>query len=122
MCLFLRFMVRVVFYFTLFIIMALYPNKPMGMFLGLNPKRHFLPIYFKAQKQEGFNRIYSVQVNDDGARLFAFAKESNFCTRYQLLHPCMRWWYEVIPENSPSRLYFDIDIKKKFFEKSDETK
>ena len=50
----------------------------------------------------------------DGKRRYLVTTRKQFWEKYQSLKQTRRYFYEVIPENTPCRLYFDIEFKHQF--------
>ena len=57
--------------------------------------------------------LFSLE-KQDGKRSFLVTTRKQFWSRYNAMDPRKRHFYEVIVENNPCRLYFDIEFKYEF--------
>ena len=57
--------------------------------------------------------LFAVE-KSDGKRGYLVTTRKQFWEKYQTLNEKRRHFYEVIPENTPCRLYFDIEFKHQF--------
>ena len=64
------------------------------------------------RSQEGDENGVFVLHRFDGRRRFVSCPYSEFCKKYLALDPELCHFFEVIREDIPARLYFDIDVKK----------
>ena len=63
-------------------------------------------------QEEGDENGVFVLHKFDGRRRFISCPYSEFCKKYLALDPELCHFFEVIREDIPARLYFDIDVKK----------
>lgn len=76
-------------------------------------KINFHPLQSQAFEELKDNnlKVYSRENNNcDGRREFFVANENDFWSFYSNLMRNERHYYEIIKENSPCRLYFDLEV------------
>lgn len=95
-----------------------YPDENVRNIVTSHSKTHVVfskqndAIWFSQNKHNGELSVFAFEINSTGGRNFLSSHPETVWSFYKDLEPSSRHYYEVITENQPCKLYFDIEYKK----------